>query len=242
MKAQILISMLFCGLVGCVVAAIALVVFRQKRATARAVDLISFLLGGIGLVASLIAIGNYERRIQDANRLSELTHDAVVAVERIFSAVRAACPLTEQRTDPKAGECRQLSEYIRSFSSLTYTRGELLPIPGFPIFTNVETNKAVDEIVSVVGPYRIRAGKFLREEQERQLGRSFVDELVTIINAAYILSFAFGMGIVRRFFDLYVDARANVTSPGQIGGLAKADSAVAPERPDTGPKESISQS
>jgi hypothetical protein len=127
--------MLVAFLAGSAFATILLVVLRRWRPTTRMVDLISFLLAGVGLLASLIAIGNFERRLDDAAQLSKLTAGSLEAVKKIRTLIDDNCPLTEaqiqqfSQAEPRAVECSRLYDYLQSLDSLEHTRGVMLPTP-----------------------------------------------------------------------------------------------------------------
>ena len=112
-------------------------------------------------------------------------------------------------SEPKNAECTQLHEYYQSLGELVFTRGVLLPRPPHMtipkrVLTRCKLFSLFD-IEEIVWAYNQGADNFFYSEFRRPISDSANDQILAIIHAAYVVSFAFGMGVARRSFDAYAD-------------------------------------
>lgn len=188
-------GMVLAILIGVAAAGMTLWWFGKRRATSRIIDLASFTVAGVGLATSIFAIASYEQRVNDAAAIVNLSHSAMTAVERIHSIIDDNCP--------KHGDsdCDQIYNFYVSLLDLDFVRGTLIPsLSGTPLPKSNEAMKALFEIRHVVFEYNFKANDILFFQQKR-FWSSIENQGTAIIWAAYTVSFAFGMGWMRRAYD-----------------------------------------
>jgi hypothetical protein len=96
MKQYVIVGMIIAAGAGIAVSAIALRLSHKKKAAARIVDLVSYLIAGAGLAAALFAVGAYETRISETGELAELADAALKASDKIHSILEHYCPSTRR--------------------------------------------------------------------------------------------------------------------------------------------------
>ena len=110
-------------------------------------------------------------------------------------------------SEPKNTECTQLHEYYQSLGELVFTRGVLLPRPPhMTIPKRVLTRCKLFLTSKKLFGHTIKGQTIsFTSEFRRPISDSANDQILAIIHAAYVVSFAFGMGVARRSFDAYAD-------------------------------------
>lgn len=202
--AGVVSGMLLSLVLGVVVGGLTFWLFRRWRRVSRIVDLFSYTIAGVGLLASVFAIAAFEKRISQTVQLSTLVGDSLKAVKHVSSIVREKCPLKSQ--SEQSSGCKRLAEYSESLVDLNFYRGSMLPSPPSPIevsIANLPAYSAYSEIERIVYDYNEQARKFFEKEYQRPTSDETVDEIARIIYSAYAVSFAFGMGWTRRAYDAW---------------------------------------
>jgi len=205
---KVLVGIVWAAGVGIVISAVALKFSPNKKVASRIVDLASYFIAGTGLAATLLAVGSFENRVSESVELMNIVDASTAAVRKIESTIELVCPIgpDADKTEPKTTECARLPQYGLGLIQLPITRGALLPeLSLTPIPKNIDTMKALFDIQEIVSTHNDKMWDFFFTEMKKPLSDYAIDQLMAIIYAAYVVAFAFGMGIVRRSFDTYAD-------------------------------------
>jgi hypothetical protein len=197
---------------------LAWLISKNKKFALRLIDLSAHLFGVISIVGAVVALGAFETNLQSRVQRAELVTDSIDIRKAFETAIRKFCPsdnaLADMKptTDPIYEDCTNIYGYRqRILYSINLSAPAFFPTPPITLKTNSALTAAAD-ITPLIKSHNDKVFEF----QENDSGTVNPAEGAAIrlgFGVLLMVSFAFGLGLIRRVLDAASDYKKASNSP-----------------------------
>jgi hypothetical protein len=173
----------------------------NSRRTLRIIDLVSHFLAIIGLLWSLTAVGNYQKKFlagYEQMRINDKSLDLQ------FEAIAQLTEICEKEP-PSTAKRRDCNKFIGYLTKLRDGAGAHDKVPFPPIRPEDYASSEVRSLATTLSKEFEGYNATLQGPHWSGLTADDFNEYWLLTYVVQFLSFAFGLGLMRRILDLYTD-------------------------------------